>query len=104
MGGPEATPILSRWRWFAVTLCTTIATGILFWGAAEPLFHLNDPPAMLGLQPGRDAAATFAMSTMFLHWTLPPVAIYPVAGLAFPPVHSNHRHPFSLSPLFVPIP
>src|SRR3546814_9690259 len=35
IGGPDATPILSRWRWFAVTLCTTIATGILFWGRSE---------------------------------------------------------------------
>src|SRR3546814_6850193 len=37
IGGPGATPLLGRWRWFAVTLCTTIATGILFWGVAEPL-------------------------------------------------------------------
>ncbi|MBB6424834.1 BCCT family transporter [Sphingopyxis sp. JAI128] len=103
IGGPQATPILSRWRWFAVTLCTTIATGILFWGAAEPLFHLNDPPAMLGLEPGSDAAATFAMSTMFLHWTLTPYAIYTVAGLAFALVYYNRREPFSLSSLFVPL-
>lgn len=103
IGGAGAKPILSRWRWFAVTLCTTIATGILFWGAAEPLFHLNDPPAMLGLQPGSDAAATFAMSTMFLHWTLTPYAIYTVAGLAFALVYYNRREPFSLSSLFVPL-
>ncbi|MBO9698325.1 MAG: BCCT family transporter [Sphingopyxis sp.] len=103
IGGPGARPILSRWRWFAVTLCTTIATGILFWGAAEPLFHLNDPPAMLGLRPGSDAAATFAMSTMFLHWTLTPYAIYTVAGLAFALVYYNRGEPFSLSSLFVPL-
>ncbi|MFN7030179.1 MAG: BCCT family transporter [Sphingopyxis sp.] len=103
IGGAGAKPILSRWRWFAVTLCTTIATGILFWGAAEPLFHLNDPPAMLGLQPGSDSAATFAMSTMFLHWTLTPYAIYTVAGLAFALVYYNRREPFSLSSLFVPL-
>ena len=103
IGGPGAEPILSRWRWFAVTLCTTIATGILFWGAAEPLFHLNDPPPMLGLQPGGDAAATFAMSTMFLHWTLTPYAIYTIAGLAFALVYYNRREPFSLSSLFVPL-
>ncbi|MBA4752288.1 MAG: BCCT family transporter [Sphingopyxis sp.] len=103
IGGPGAQPILPRWRWFAVTLCTTIATGILFWGAAEPLFHLNDPPAMLGLRPGSDAAATFAMSTMFLHWTLTPYAIYTVAGLAFALVYYNRREPFSLSSLFVPL-
>lgn len=103
IGGAGATPILSRWRWFAVTLCTTIATGILFWGAAEPLFHLNDPPTMLGLAPGSDAAATFAMSTMFLHWTLTPYAIYTVAGLAFALVYYNRGEPFSLSSLFVPL-
>lgn len=103
IGGAGAKPILTRWRWFAVTLCTTIATGILFWGAAEPLFHLNDPPTMLGLQPSSDAAATFAMSTMFLHWTLTPYAIYTVAGLAFALVYYNRPEPFSLSSLFVPL-
>lgn len=103
IGGTGATPLLGRWRWFAVTLCTTIATGILFWGVAEPLFHLNDPPAMLGLEPGSEAAATFAMSTMFLHWTLTPYAIYTVAGLAFALVYYNRAEPFSLSSLLVPL-
>lgn len=103
IGGPDARPLLGRWRWFAVMLCTTIATGILFWGAAEPLFHLNAPPAMLGLEPGSDEAATFAMSTMFLHWTLTPYAIYTVAGLAFALVYYNRREPFSLTSLFVPL-
>ncbi|WOF41874.1 BCCT family transporter [Sphingopyxis indica] len=103
IGGPGATPLLGRWRWFAVTLCTTIATGILFWGVAEPLFHLDDPPAMLGLAPGSDAAATFAMSTMFLHWTLTPYAIYTVPALAFAILYYNRAEPFSLSSLFVPL-
>lgn len=103
IGGPGAKPLLGRWRWFAVMLCTTIATGILFWGAAEPLFHLNTPPAMLGLKPGSDAAAAFAMSTMFLHWTLTPYGIYTVAALAFALVYYNRREPFSLSSLFVPL-
>lgn len=103
IGGPEAKPLLGRWRWFAVMLCTTIATGILFWGAAEPLFHLNTPPAMLGLTPGSDEAAAFAMSTMFLHWTLTPYGIYTVAALAFALVYYNRREPFSLSSLFVPL-
>lgn len=103
IGGPDAKPLLGRWRWFAVMLCTTIATGILFWGAAEPLFHLNAPPPMLGLEPGSEAAATFAMSTMFLHWTLTPYGIYTVAALAFALVYYNRREPFSLSSLFVPL-
>ena len=103
IGGAGAEPLLNRWRWFAVMLCTTIATGILFWGAAEPLFHLNAPPPMLGLEPGSDAAAAFAMSTMFLHWTLTPYGIYTVAALAFALVYYNRGEPFSLSSLFVPL-
>ena len=37
IGGPDAEPLLSRWNWFAITLCTTIAIGILFWAMAEPI-------------------------------------------------------------------
>src|SRR3546814_13919211 len=58
---------------------------------------------MLGLEPGSDGAAIFAMSTMFLHWTLTPYAIYTVAGLAIAIVYYNRREPFRLSSLFVPL-
>ncbi|MBP9077228.1 MAG: BCCT family transporter, partial [Haliscomenobacter sp.] len=44
IGGKEAKPILTRWQWFSIILCTTIAIGILFWGTAEPLYHLHAPP------------------------------------------------------------
>ncbi|WP_033073182.1 BCCT family transporter [Sphingopyxis sp. MWB1] len=103
IGGAQATPLLGRWRWFAVTLCTTVATGILFWGVAEPLFHLNAPPPLLGLTPGSEGAAAFAMSTMFLHWTFTPYAIYTVAALAFALLYYNQREPFRISSLFVPL-
>lgn len=91
IGGADAVPILSKWRWFAITLCTTIATGILFWGTAEPIFHLRDYP----LDGAADPA--FAMSTLFMHWTITPYAIYTVAGLAFALAYYNKGQGFSLS-------
>jgi len=36
LGGDQAKPLMSMWNWFAITICTTIAIGILFWSAAEP--------------------------------------------------------------------
>ena len=30
IGRKDAKPILTKWQWFSITLCTTIATGILF--------------------------------------------------------------------------
>ncbi len=97
IGGPNAKPILKRWNWFAITLCTTIATGILFWGTAEPIFHINGPPAFSGAQANSDEAARFALSSMFMHWTITPYAIYSIPALAFALAHYNLHRPYSLS-------
>lgn len=103
IGGAQQQPLLSKWRWFAITLCTTVATGILFWGPAEPLYHLNDSPAALGLAAGSTAAAEFSMSTLLMHWTLTPYGIYTIAGLLFALTYYNLKQPFSLSALFYPL-
>lgn len=98
IGGANAKPVLSRWRWFAITVCTTIATGILFWGTAEPLAHLdNTPPA------GAGNPAVFAVSTLFLHWTLTPYGMYTLVGLLFALAFYNRRQPFALSALLEPV-
>jgi choline-glycine betaine transporter len=97
IGGPDAKPILSRWNWFAITLCTTVAIGILFWGAAEPMFHVGDPPGFSGAEAGSEDAARFAISTLFMHWTVTPYALYSVPALAFALAHFNLGRPYSLS-------
>ena len=97
IGGKNATPVLRQWNWFAITLCTTIATGILFWGTAEPLFHLNGPPAFAGVDARSHDASLFALSTVYLHWSLTPYAIYSVPALAFALAHHNFGKSYSLS-------
>lgn len=96
IGGPEATPLLGRWSWFSITLCTTIAIGILFWATAEPLFHLNAPPAASGIVPGSAEAAKFAMTSLFMHWSFTPYAIYTVPSLAFALAYHNLGRDYSL--------
>ena len=98
VGGAGAEPLLSPGRWFAVTACTTIATGILFWGIAEPIYHVTDPPPA-----GQEAPATFALSTLFLHWTLTPYAIYTLGALIFALGFYNHGQPFSLTTILRPL-
>ena len=97
IGGPDAKPILSRWNWFAITLCTTVAIGILFWGAAEPIFHVSDPPGFANADPQSAEAARFALSTLFMHWTITPYALYSIPALAFALAHFNLGRPYSLS-------
>lgn len=102
IGGPEAKPILTRWRWFAITLCTTVAVGLLFWGPAEPLFHLQTPAKALGITPLGKDAGEFAMSMMFLHWSFTPYAIYAIPSLAFAIGFYNRSKSFSLSATLFP--
>ena len=103
IGGPEAKPILSRWRWFAIALCTTLATGVLLWGTAEPLYHLHQPPSNLGILANSPAAARFAMSTMFMHWSFSPYGIYTITALLFALSYYYYRQAFSIRSLFYPL-
>ncbi|MGL1884903.1 MAG: BCCT family transporter, partial [Reichenbachiella sp.] len=103
IGGKEAKPFLSRWKWFSITLCTTIATGILFWGTAEPIFHLNEPPVNLGLEPLQNETANFAMASLLMHWTFIPYAMYTLAGLVFALSFYNLKQPFRLGSMLFPL-
>ena len=103
IGGHEAIPLVNKWKWFSIALCTTVATGILFWGTAEPLYHLNSPPIQLGIESSSAAASTFSMSTMFMHWSFTPYAIYTIAGLSFALSYYNYRRPFRISSLLYPL-
>lgn len=96
LGGADATPILSRWNWFAITLSTTIAIGILFWATAEPVYHLYDPGGGAA-QPGSAEAEIFSLVSLFMHWAFTPYAIYTVPALTFALCYHNLKLPFSLS-------
>ncbi|MBT2785446.1 BCCT family transporter [Halomonas sp. ISL-106] len=103
IGGPSAKPLLSPLRWFSITLCTTLAVGVLFWTTAEPLYHFMSPPSSSGLEAGSSDAMVFAMSTMFLHWTFTPYAIYAVPALIFALAFYNLRLRFSISSMLEPL-
>lgn len=101
IGGPNAKPLLKKWQLFSITLCTTIATGILFWGCAEPLYHQHSPPEGLS---SAVAPKDFALSTLYLHWSFTPYAIYCLLGIVFAWLYYQRQQHFSigivLSPLF----
>ena len=99
IGGESAKPLLKPWNWMAITLTTTIATGILFWATAEPVYHILQPGG-LDIEPRSRAASVFALSTLYMHWTISPYAIYTVAGLTFALAYHNFWSSFSLSAPF----
>lgn len=103
IGGKNAKPLFSNVKSFYITLCTTIAAGVVFWGTVEPMYHLSSPPASLGIEPFSAEAIRFTMETMFLHWTITPYAIYTLPTLVFAFAFYNMKKPFSISSQFAPV-
>jgi len=103
IGGDDAKPLLTKSRWFFITLCTTLAVGVLFWTTAEPIFHLHAPPSSWNLAAGSAEAALFSMSALMFHWAFTPYAIYAVPSLVFALAFYNSKLPFSISSSLQPV-
>lgn len=96
-GGQDAKPEFSLFNWFAMSLCGGIAIGLVFWAAAEPIYHLASPPASLGIEPFSPDAAVFSLSTVFMHWAFTPYAMYVVCAIPIALAHYNYKQPFAVS-------
>lgn len=103
IGGRKARPIMTFSNLVWITLCTTIAAGILFWACAEPMYQMYAPTAAEGVAPGSPGAAVFAMKTMFLEWTWSPYALYTVATLTFAFVFYNMKKSYSIGSALIPL-
>ncbi len=104
IGGKNAEPMMSKFNWFAISLTTTLASGILFWGPAEPIYHISAPPTGLtGIEAFTPAAAKYAMETMYLHWTFIPYALYTLPTIVFAFIYYNSKGEFSISSQLAPV-
>lgn len=78
LGGEQARPEFSTPMGLAMLFAAGMGSGLVFWGAAEPLTHALAPPP-----GGQDHDVnTRALALTFLHWTLHPWAIYAASALA----------------------
>ncbi|MBB6453790.1 choline-glycine betaine transporter [Salirhabdus euzebyi] len=56
-------------RWISMILCTLLASGGVFWAAAEPIYHfVTTPPLFANDGMSATEAVLPALSQSFLHW------------------------------------
>ncbi len=98
LGRDGESPEFKTVSWIAMMFSAGMGIGLMFFGAAEPIYHfVGAPPGM----NGHDVAV--AMATTMFHWGFHPWAIYAVVGLAI--AYSTYRCGRSqlISSVFAPI-
>ena len=95
-------PEFSFTSWLAMIFSGGMGVGLVFWGVAEPIMHLNDPP--LGLaEPRSVEAAQLGMRYSFFHWGFHQWANFTLVGLAIAYVRFRHNSYGLISETFRPL-
>ena len=100
LGGEEAQKSFSRLQCFAISFCTSIATGIIYWIHGEPFLHLNSFPfAEYGVsQPSEKIAASVAI--LWQHWSVVVYSIYAIPTVLVSYLVHTRGFPLSISSIF----
>lgn len=105
-GGPQAKAKYSFGSWFAMILTAGIATGLITYGANEPLIYFGNIYGELdgsGIQAGTPEAAFFAMGRVFYNWSFVPYAMYALSGLIIAYLYFNRGQELSVSASLTPL-
>ena len=95
--GPE----FSNTSWLAMLFTAGIGIGLLYYGVAEPLYHIANPPN--GAPAHSKEAIELATSITLLHYGLHVWALYSLVGLGLIYYTSEYGLPTRISSLLYPI-
>ncbi len=104
LGGRNAKPEFSTFSWVAMLLSAGMGIGLMFWSVAEPMFHFQEPPALIGtIEPLTQEAAQQALGITFFHWGLHAWGIYALVGLSLAFFTYNRGLPLTIRSVFYPV-
>jgi choline/glycine/proline betaine transport protein len=105
IGRDDEQPEFSRLSWFAMLFSAGLASGLLYWGFAEPIIHFSDNPflQMNGITPNSSAAATKAVTVTIFHWGLHGWGLYVLIGLGIGLSAYRFDRPLTFSAAMIPL-
>ncbi|MFG6102264.1 BCCT family transporter [Leptothoe sp. EHU-05/26/07-4] len=104
LGGQNAKPEFPTFAWIAMLISAGMGIGLMFWSVAEPIYHFQDPPALIGaIEPLSQDAAQQALGITFFHWGLHAWGIYAIVGLSLGFFAYNWGLPLTIRSVFYPI-
>lgn len=102
LGHANERPEFSRWSWFAMLFSAGLASGLVYWGAAEPITHLAGNP-FIEADASDPRRATQAVTLTAFHWGLHGWGLYAIGGLAIGLSAYRRGRPLSFSAAIAPI-
>ena len=97
LGGENAKPTYTYANWIAMLFSAGLGIGLLFYGVAEPVMHMNSFPGMIDGNTAYNASKAITLTN--LHWGLHGWAVYTCLGLCFAYASYNKNKPFRVSSL-----
>ena len=84
LGADGDRPEFSSLAWYSMIFSAGMGVGIITWGVAEPIYHLNNNPDVIkGLtDPGSQNNLMNAYKWTFFHWGVSAWAAYAICGLS----------------------
>ncbi len=102
LGTEDERPEFSRGAWIAMLFSAGLASGILYWAAAEPILHMQSNP-LLSANPEPGEASRLAMQITVMHWGIHGWAIYVVVALVLGIQSYRHGQPLRFRIVLLPI-
>ena len=100
LGKDDEEPEFSFISWISMLFSGGMGVGLVFWSAAEPIYHYMSNPFAPELS---DESASMAMQLTFFHWGLHPWAIFCITALALAYFSYRKGLPFSLRSVLYPV-
>ncbi|MCP4816159.1 MAG: BCCT family transporter, partial [Planctomycetaceae bacterium] len=84
LGKDDDEPDFSTFSWICMLFSAGLGSGLIYWGVAEPMYHIQDNPFMTraGIEANSVEAAEVAIRITNFHWGLHGWALYVLVGLA----------------------
>ncbi len=102
LGQDDDRPEFTTGSWVSMLFAAGMGIGLVFWGVAEPLYHLAGPPLDMA-EPGTTEAARLGLQFTVFHWGLHPWAMYAVMGMALAYSVFRKGRPSLVSSAVVPL-
>ena len=98
LGKEDDTPDFSTFSWIAMLFSAGLGSGLIYWGVAEPMFHIQGNPFAdaAGIEAGSTAAAVKAVTVTTFHWGFHGWGLYVLAGMSL--AYFAYRHDLPLTP------